>query len=52
MIRPVPRDYEIVAPGRPKLIEEIVVNTHEGRPEDVVSGAKTAEGTDGLWARG
>jgi hypothetical protein len=80
VIGPVPRDYEVVAPGRPKVIEEIVaglrqdmgsayrshdsrvvvrrgmvdgtavivVNTHEGRPEDVVVGAKSAEGKDGV----
>ena len=80
VIGPVPRDYEVVPPGRPKVIEEIVaglrqdmgsayrshdsrvivprgmldgtavivVNTHEGRPEDVVVGAKSAEGEDGV----
>jgi hypothetical protein len=80
VIGPVPRDYEVVAPGRPKLIEEvaagfrqdigesyrshdarvivprgeidgtavIVVNTHEGRPEDIVVGAKSAEGKEGV----
>ena len=80
MIGPVPRDYEVLRPARPKLIEEIVaglrqdmgesyrshdarvivargevdgtavivVNTREGRPEDVVAGAKSAEGEDGV----
>lgn len=80
VIGPVPRGYEVVAPGRPKVIEDIVkglrqdmgaayrshdarvivargqidgtavivVNTHEGRPSDVVVGAKSAEGKDGV----
>jgi hypothetical protein len=80
VIGSVPREYEVVAPGRPKVIEEfvtslrkdlgkayrshdarvivprgqldgtavIVINTHEGRPEDVVVGAKSAEGKDGV----
>jgi hypothetical protein len=80
VIGPVPSDHEVVAPGRPKIIEEIVaglrkdmgaayrshdarvivprgkldgtavivINTNEGRPEDVVVGAKSAEGKDGV----
>jgi hypothetical protein len=80
VIGPVPSDYEVVAPGRPKVIEDIVadlrkdmgaayrshdarvivprgkidgtavivINTNEGRPEDVVVGAKSAEGRDGV----
>jgi hypothetical protein len=80
VIGPVPRGYEVVEPGRPKVIEGfvtslrkdlgkayrshdarvivprgqldgtavIVINTHEGRPEDVVVGAKSAEGQDGV----
>jgi hypothetical protein len=80
VIGPVPRGYEVVAPGRPKLIEQmiadmrkdlgasyrshdsrvlvrrglvngtavVVVNSNEGRPEDVVVGAKSAEGKDGV----
>jgi hypothetical protein len=76
----VPGDFEVVAPGRPKIIEDIVkglrqdlgaayrshdarvivprgkldgtavivINTREGRPSDVVVGAKSAEGKDGV----
>jgi hypothetical protein len=80
VIGPVPSEYEVVAPGGPKVFKEfvtglrqdlgkayrshdarvivprgqldgtavIVVNTREGRPEDVVAGAKSAEGEDGV----